>query len=299
MKIAITTPTGNIGSGIVEHLLKQSGHELTLLCRDPGKVKHFTDRGAKPVQGDLEDADFVRSATEGADALFWLTPPKVDAPDFRAYQNKLGENAAAAVRKNNIKRVVHLSSIGAQHADGTGPIAGLHDTEQKLNAAAKDIGGSVTHLRPAFFQENLFMNVPTIKSDGAMYAPIPGHLPLPMIATRDISPVAAQLLTDTSWSGINVRELLGPRDYTNDEAAKILSEVAGKEVKHVQVPYEAAKGAMLQMGLGESLVDKYMEMYQGFESGKVAAEQPRNETTATPTTLEDFARTAIAPALKG
>ena len=298
MKIAITTPTGHIGSGLVEHLQNKGGHELTLLCRDPEKVKHFTSRGADARQGSLEDADYVNKATEGVDVLFWLTPPKMDAEDFRAYQNKLGDIAADAVRKNGIKRVVHLSSFGAQHADGTGPIAGLHDIEKKLNAAASEVGGSVTHLRPASFYENLFMSVPTIQSDGAMYMPIPGDLAFPMIATSDISAVAAEVIADESWSGVNVRELLGPRDYSINDAAKIIGDATGKEVKHVQVPYEAAKGAMLQMGLGESVVDKYVEMYQGLENGKVVAEFPRDDKATTPTTLEDFAKAAIAPALQ-
>lgn len=298
MKIAITTPTGHIGSGLVEQLLQQGGHELTLLCRDPGKVKAFTDRGAKAVPGSLEDADYARNATEGVDVLFWLTPPKFDAADLRAYQNHLGDIAADAVRKNSIRRVVHLSSLGAHHADGTGPIAGLHDIENKLNAAAKDIGGSVTHLRPASFYENLFMSLPTIQLDGAVYMPIPGDLAFPMIATRDISAVAADVIADESWNGVNVRELLGPRDYSINDAARIIGDAAGKEVKHVQVPYEAAKGAMLQMGLGESVVDKYVEMYQGLENGKVVAEFPRDDKATTPTTLEEFAKTAIAPALK-
>lgn len=299
MKIAITTPTGNIGSGLVEHLLKQGGHELTLLCRDPAKVKDFTSRGAKAEAGNLEDADYVRRATEGAEVLFWLSPPKLDAEDFRAYQNRLGDIAADAVRKNHIKRVVHLSSFGAQHADGTGPIAGLHDIEHKLNAAAKEVGGNVTHLRPASFYENLFMSVPTIKSEGAMYMPIPGDLAFPMIATRDISAAAAEVISDESWSGINVRELLGPKDYSINDAAKIIGQVAGKPVKHVRVPYDAAKGAMQQMGLSENVAGKYVEMYQGLENGKVAPEAPRNEKSNTPTTLEDFAKAAIAPALKG
>ncbi|MCA8945587.1 MAG: NmrA family NAD(P)-binding protein [Planctomycetes bacterium] len=299
MKIAITTPTGHIGSRLVDELLSKGGHELVLLCRDPAKVKHFTDRGAKAAAGSLEDSQYVGEATKGADLLFWLTPPRFDAEDFRAYQNQLGDIAAATVRENGIKRVVHLSSFGAQHADGTGPIAGLHDIEQKLNAAAKDVGGSVTHLRPASFFENLFMSVPTIQSDGAMYMPIPGDLAFPMIATSDIAKVAAEVISDGSWQGVNVRELLGPKDYSINDAARIIGEVAGKEVKHVQVPYEATLEAMKGMGLSESLASKYVEMYQGLENGKVSAEAPRSAASTTPTKLEDFAKQYIAPALKG
>ncbi|MCA8916682.1 MAG: NmrA family NAD(P)-binding protein [Planctomycetes bacterium] len=297
MNFAITTPTGHIGSQLTERLLKQGGHKITLLCRDAGKVKQFTDKGAKAIQGDLSDAEYVANATKGADALFWLTPPKMDAPDFRDYQNKMGEVAASAVRKNKIKRVVHLSSFGAQHADGTGPIAGLHDIELKLNSAAKEIGGNVTHLRPASFFENFFMSVPTIKSDGAMYMPVPGDTKFPMIATRDIAAVAAEVLTDTSWTGVKVRELLGPKDYSINDAAKAIGDALGKEVKHVQVPYEATLQAMTSMGVGQSLAGKYVEMYQGIEKGLVKAEFPRDAKATTPTLFEDFARQAIVPAV--
>lgn len=299
MKIAIATPTGNIGSALVDQLLSAGGHDLTLLCREPAKVEKFTARGAKAAQGSLEDADFVRRATEGADALFWLSPPRFDAPDFRAYQNQLGDNAAAAVRANNIRRVVNLSSFGAQHADGTGPIAGLHDIEQKLNAAAGAIDGSVTHLRPAAFYENLFMSLPTIQSDGAIYMPISGDVAYPMLATRDIAATAARVIADESWSGINVRELLGPRDYSGNDAARLIGEAIGKEVKHVQVPGEAAKAAMMQMGISENVADRFVEMYGAIEKGHVTSEQPRTQDSTTSTTLEDFVANALAPALKG
>jgi uncharacterized protein YbjT (DUF2867 family) len=297
MKIAITTPTGHIGRGIVESLLGK--HELTLLCRDASKVADFTKRGAKAVTGNLEDADYVARATAGADLLFWLTPPKFDAPDFRAYQNKLGDNAAAAIRKNKLKRVVNLSSIGAQHASGVGPVAGLHSIEKKLNAAIKETGGSVCHLRPGFFYENFFFNLGSIKADGAIYMPVPGELKAIMISTGDIARAATQVITDNSWSGVQVRELAGPKDYSFHEAARIIGDAAGKPVKHVQVPPEAALQALTQMGASPNLAKDYVEMYAGFAKGLFVAEKPRDQKAAAPTKFEDFATQAIAPALRG
>jgi uncharacterized protein YbjT (DUF2867 family) len=297
MKIAITTPTGHIGRGVVEALIG-TGHELVLLCRDPAKVKDYTERGATAVAGSLEDAAYVARATAGVDALFWLTPPKFDAPDFRAYQRKLGDNVAAAVRKNKIRRVVHLSSFGAQHASGTGPIAGLHETEQKLNAAAKEVGGTVTHLRPASFFENFFMALGSIKSDGAIYMPVPGDARMAMIATRDISPVAAKALTDKAWEKVKVQELLGPREYSHDEVARIIGDAVGKPVKHVPVPPEAAQQAIQGMGASENVAKTYVEMYQAIPKGLIVPEKPRDKSSTTPTRLEDFARQALGPALQ-
>jgi uncharacterized protein YbjT (DUF2867 family) len=298
MRIAITTPTGHIGRGVVEALL-ETEHDLVLLCRDASKVRDFTERGATAVVGQLEDAEYVSRATKGVDALFWLTPPKFDAPDFRAYQNKLGDIAAGAVRKNKIKRVVHLSSYGAQHAQGVGPIGGLHDIENKLNAAAKEVGGTVTHLRPAAFFENFFMALGSIRADGAIYMPVPGDIKIAMIATRDIAPVAAQALTDKAWDKVKVQELLGPRDLSHNEVAKIIGDAAGKPVKHVTVPAEAALAAFKGMGASESVAKTYVEMYGAIPKGLLAPEKPRDKKSTTPTRFEDFAKQALAPALKG
>jgi uncharacterized protein YbjT (DUF2867 family) len=299
MKIAITTPTGKVGSKVTQLLLDRGGHELTLIARDPAKVAQFTARGAKAISANLEDAAQLTAAFKGAEVAFLVSPPKMDAPDFQAFQNKVGDNFVAALRANGIKRVVFLSSYGAQHKDGTGPIAGLHDIEKKLNAAMKESGGSVTHLRPAFFQENWFMYVPTIKEQGAAYGPIKPETRAPMIATSDIARVAADVIQDTTWSGVQVRELLGPRDYSFAEAAKIIGEAAGKPVNFVQVPADQARQAMAGRGLGKSITDKYLEMYSGMESGRVGSETGRSAQSTTPTRLEDFARQALAPAIRG
>jgi uncharacterized protein YbjT (DUF2867 family) len=299
MKIAITAPTGNIGSKLVKQLLDQGGHELTLLCRDPAKVKQHTDRGAKAVQGDVLDAEYVRRATEGADAVFFLSPPKNDAENLRAHQNKVGDNFAAAVRANKLKRVVFLSSFGAQVPDGTGPIAGLHDIEEKLNQAAKEVGANVTHLRPAAFYENWFMNLPTVKEQGAVYMPIKPDAKMPRIATQDIAAVAAQTLMDTKWKGVRVRELLGPQDLSEAECCEVVSKATGKPIKFVPVTPEQAVESMTKMGLSRNVAGSYAQMYQAVEKGIVKPEKPRSAESTTPTTWEQFTKTAIAPAIRG
>lgn len=70
----------------------------------------------------------------GAAAAFAMIPPHSTVPDFRAYQNKVSENLAAAIKESNIRYVVHLSSVGAELGEKTGPVNGLHDSETRLNA---------------------------------------------------------------------------------------------------------------------------------------------------------------------
>ena len=73
MRITVTAPTGNIGRALTERLL-EAGTEVTLLARSPEKVGDFVERGARVVEGSLENLAAVQEATEAADALFWLTP---------------------------------------------------------------------------------------------------------------------------------------------------------------------------------------------------------------------------------
>lgn len=62
MRIAVTTPTGNVGSRIVR-LLVQAGVRPVLLLRDPGKLDPELRELVDTEPGDLGDADYVVRAT--------------------------------------------------------------------------------------------------------------------------------------------------------------------------------------------------------------------------------------------
>ena len=289
MKIAVNTPTGNIGRVVTARLL-DAGADVVLLTRNTEKVRQFSDRGAAVFDGNLEDADFVVRATRGVDVLFWLTPSNIAAEDVRGYQRKLGKVVARAVSENKITRVVNLSSIGAHVPTGTGPIAGLYDVEKKID----ETGASVTHLRPGFFMENFFMSVESIAGQGAIFLPIQGSARMPMIATADIAEAAAERLLDESWSGRTVIEIIGPDNLSFDGAAKILGKAIGKEIKFMPTSRDQTREAFIGMGVSPSVADSFVEMYGAFDAGTIAPESPKKARAAT-TTLGAFAENVFRP----
>jgi len=292
MKIAIATPTGHIGRRLSEILLEK-GQELTLLARNPEKLQEFAQKGAKIPKGFLDDQAYLTEATKGVDALFWLTPPDYQSDAFRDNQNKLGKAAALAIGENKIPLVVNLSSIGAQHDSGTGPVAGLHDVEKLLEEA----GENITHLRAAYFYENYFLTLESIKAQGKIYLPVPGTLSRAMIGTSDIAQVAADALLKPEGSGRKVIELEGPDTLTFATAAERIGKGTGKPVEHVEVSEDQARSAMTQMGLSESVAELMLELYRGFKNGQVAFEGGGNTHLKTTTPLEQFAREVLKPAL--
>ncbi len=293
MSIAIATPYGTIGSALTRSLL-DAGEDLILLPHDPDKLDaDVRDRATvRPV--DLADADATAEATRGADALFWLSPPGLHTPTWRAWYETLGRSAAHAVEANGIGHVVNLSSQGAHNAEGLGPVSGLHRVEAALDATA----AAVVHLRPGFFMENFLAQADAIRNAGAVFFPAPPTTTTAMIATADIADAAAGLLRDRSWSGRRVLGLHGPRDYTYDEAAAVLSGALGREIRVQQVPAEGVVEQFEGYGASRDWARGMAELYARIgDPAYYGDAEPRTDETTTPTTLRDWTEAVLRPAL--
>ena len=214
----IAGATGNIGSRTADILLSK-GEKVRVIGRSAARLQRFVDRGAEAMVGDLKDGDFVTRAFTGATAVFTMVPPDYTAPDFRAYQNRISENLATGISSSGVKYVVNLSSQGADLPEGTGPVLGLRDQEERLNRLE---GVNVLHLRPTYFMENLLMNIPLINRMGIAGSAVRGDQKLAMIATRDIAARAAEHLVRRDFTGKGVEDMLGQRDLSLDEAIAVI-----------------------------------------------------------------------------
>ena len=281
MSIVITAPTGNIGSRLVQDLLKENA-DLTLIARDPAKLSDAVRARVQVKQGDLTDADFIRAATEGADALFWLSPPSLDAPDMKAYYTALYTSASRAVQANRIPHVVLVSGGGGGRRD-MGTASYLFETEDALNAT----GANVVSLRCGLFMENFLWYLPTIQGQGAWYGLNRPDLSVPFVATQDIAAVAARYLLARDWRGQSYLAVQGAADLTMTQAAQTLTDTLAKTVRYVQVPTEGMRQNLLQMGATPDAAQNLVRMFQAFDEGSYA-EEPRTPETTTPTTLAEW-----------
>ena len=282
MSIVINTPNGNVGRVLTDMLL-EAGEHVTILTREADRVADFARRGATVYTGNLEDKSFVQDATRGAEALFWATPQAYHHEDLCWFQKQLGRNVASAIRNSGIPHVVNISSIGAQHASGTGVIQSLREVEQLID----ETEANIVHLRASYFMENYLFSLPDIQGASEVYLPVEGSVARPMIASVDIAVQTANLLCDPEWTGRELREIVGPKYVTFDRAAEIIGEVLEKPVKHVNVPADRARTWMLEMGWSENSADLMLEMYAAMEKGLVA---PEGTPYQTMTTLRRFTR---------
>jgi len=283
--ITVLGTTGNTGRRIAEGLLAK-GEKVRAVARSKEKAKDLAAKGAEVLLGNIDDAKFLASTFKGADAIYTLIPPNAAAPDFGAYQDKLGTAIATAITDSGVKKVVFLSSLGGDQSSGTGPILGAHRQEKRL----RELGVDVLILRPTYFMENVGGNLGMIKHQGINGGAVLPDVKMPFIASQDIADFATKALLARDWKGVDVRELLGPRDYSMAEITSILGAKIGKaDLKYVPFPYPDFAKALTGFGFSQSVADGYAEMSKAFNEGRVKSLEGRSARNTTATTFESFA----------
>src|ERR1019366_8076216 len=274
--IAIIGATGNTGKVIAEELLA-AGEKVRVIGRTAEKLQPFVAKGAEPFVGNVIDAEAMTNALRGATAAI--------------------ESLYTAIDGSGLRHAVVLSSVGAQLAEGTGPVVGLHEMEETLKRLA-DV--NLLFLRPAYFMENLLNSVAVYKSMGFFASLIKDNVKFPMIATRDIGQRAAAELRALNFKGHQVKELQGQRDLSMNECATIFGAAIGKpDLKYMQAPAMMAKPAMIQSGMSADFVDQLIELSNAISHGELVMLEPRTAENTTPTSFETFTNEVLVPAYKG
>jgi uncharacterized protein YbjT (DUF2867 family) len=284
--------SGHTGSIIASSLLLK-GKKVRVVGRDAGRLQPFVRKGADAVTADVSDAAALTKAFSGARAAYLMLPPVASRED----QERQSDAIATAVKDSGLPHAVHLSSYGAHVPEGTGPVAGLHSSEQKLNAIH---GLNVLHLRAALFMENNLVAIGMIHGMGMVGTALLPDLKVPMIATRDVGAYAAQRLLDLDYSGKPARELLGERDLSMTEATAVIGRGIGKpDLRYEQFPYDQVQQVLTQMGIPPKTAALYIELYKAINAGVLAAQEPRSPENSTPTSFEAFVQDVFVPAYHG
>jgi uncharacterized protein YbjT (DUF2867 family) len=284
--------SGNTGSIIADFLLSK-GRKVRVVGRDAARLQRFVRKGAEAFTADVSDAAALTKAFSGSRAAYLMLPPISSRED----QERESDAIAKAVLESGLRYAVHLSSYGAQVPEGTGPVTGLHSSEQKLNAIS---GLNVLHLRAAYFMENNLEAIGMIQGMGFFWHALLTDLKLPMAATSDVGDYAARRLLAVDFSGKQTRELLGQRDLSMTEATAVIARGIGKpDLRYVQFTYDQVQQALEQMGMTPKKAAVYIEMFNAINTGALVPQEPRSRENSAPTSFETFVQEVFAPAYRG
>lgn len=265
---AVAGVSGKTGAATAQALLKQ-GEKVRVLVRKPEQGEAWNHKHAEVAVCDLTDPAALAKALEGVHGAYLLLPPNPAAEDFLADRAAFLDKLVAGLKKTKLPKLVFLSSLGAQHPTGTGPIVALYKAEHALLHAAP----SVTFLRAGYFLENWADSLMTALEKGELSWFGNVHTKFPQVGAHDIGEAAAKLLVD-KHKGVRHVELGGKENWSVEDVAVALSSLLGATIKPVGHPVEGAKAAYLAMGLNENQAGLYAELAQGLARGHVAAAHP-------------------------
>ena len=284
---AIIGATGNTGKPVTLGLL-EAGHKVRIVSRDPEKAKELIDKGAELIVGDAFDEAAITKAFTGADAAYAMIRLDYSTDNYDRDSKKIRTALTNAIKATKLPNLVFLSSVGAHLEQGSGVVQGLYYAENELNSIE---GLNVLHLRPSFFMENLYGQIPVIKQFGFMTTPALADVKLPMVHTKDIAEMALENLIKLDFKKGDIKYVLGERDVTFNEIASVFGNAIGiPDMKYVVSSPEMALMGMTQMGMSENMASKMIELNLAFNNGTALNAHHRDNSNTTKTSIEEFAQ---------
>ena len=288
--IVVTTPTGQIGSQVVQHLLA-ADQAVRIIARNPAKIAEAVREKVDIVQGSSDDVETLMRALEDAESLFLVVPPSFTANDDTEYHLQFARPASHAIRRQGVKRVVTVSGLGRRFAARAGLVTACFAKDDEIERTGVDFRA----LWCPDFMENMLNHVRSLKHEGMFYGPSRPDLKAPVVATRDIAASGSRLLLDRSWSGQGGLAVLGPEDLSFNDMAATMTDVLGKPIRFQPVPVEAYKAQLMKFGASEAFAQSLVEMYVAKNNGLDNSE-PRTPENTTPTSFRQWCGEVLRPA---
>lgn len=274
--ILVTGATGNVGSQVVRELT-QSGFPVRAFVRDESKARDLLD-GVELAVGDFADTASIERSLDGVDTVFLAS---ADGPDKVRHETSVIDAAARA----GVEFLVKCSTI---HARAGSPLPPF-DWHGRIENHLRESGIPAAILQSNFYMSNILAAAEQVRRDNKLIAPA-SQGEIAMIHPSDVAAVAAVVLSSSGHEGATYR-LTGPEAVSYMRLAEMLSVVTGSDVEFVDVPDDAARGALVASGMPDWLVDHLIALFGLIRRGELATvtDTVTQLTGREPRSFADFA----------
>jgi (4-alkanoyl-5-oxo-2,5-dihydrofuran-3-yl)methyl phosphate reductase len=252
MTYLITGATGDVGSKVVEHLLK-SGERPRVFVRNVEKARLSFDNRVDYFAGDMSEPETLKAALQNVDVLFLVNSgPEIPARDA---------SAASIAKAAGVKHVVKLSSMDVEHGLALGV------WHEQGEAAIRASGVPFTFIRPTGFMSNLLAWSHAIKSEGIVRSSA-GDGKRAFIHSDDIAAVSAKALITREYEGQAI-SITGPEALTFAEATAKIGAAIGKQLTFQAISDEDARRRYARAGTSEADIEAHVALWRAIREGKL------------------------------
>ena len=292
MNIVLTGSLGNIGKPLAATLAEKQ-HSVTIISSHLKREKEIEALGARAAIGTIQDVHFLADTFKGADIVYLMETMEAvgnifdKSIDFIGDIEQIGRNYKYAVEQSGVKKVIHLSSIGADLEKGNGILLFHRKVETILRQLPDDV--SIKFIRPVGFYLNLFSFIPVIKKQGIIVSNYGGETKEPWVSPLDIAAVIAEEI-DQSFEGRTVRYVASD-EVSPNEVAQALGDAIGKPgLQWKVISDEQLLNSWLNIGFNEQVARGFVEVQKNQGNGLIYEDYYKHQPVLGRVKLTDFAK---------
>jgi uncharacterized protein YbjT (DUF2867 family) len=253
MKHLITGATGDIGSRVVEHLLKRNIRPRVLVRNQAKALSLFGER-VDIFVGDVAEPDSIRDALKGVETMYLVNVgPEIPRRD---------ETSAALAKEAGVKRIVKLSSLDVKHGLAIGA---WHEMGE---AAIRAAGIPFTFVRPSGFMSNLLAWAHSIKTEKIVRSSAANGR-RPFIHSDDIAAVSVETLVSETYVGQSI-PITGPESLTFGEATAAIADAIGEPLTFQAISDEEARQRYSRVSGSPEETEAHVALWRAIREGRVA-----------------------------
>ncbi len=230
LTVLVSGATGNQGGAVTRALLA-SGHKVVALTRntESSRARQLAEQGVELMRGNLDDAENLEQALQGADSFYLMGSPQEVGVDGETEQGIALANAAKAA---NVGHLVYGSVANADLHTGIPHFDSKHLVEEHI----KTLGIPYTISAPVFFMDNVIApwSLDLLKGGKIMRA-MPGDRSLQQVSVRNIGEFVASLISRRE-EVFGKRFNFGGDEISGEECAAILTRITGHQVIYEALP---------------------------------------------------------------
>lgn len=292
MKIVLTGSLGNIGNPLTQ-LLVGAGHQVTVISRRKERIPEIENLGAVAAIGSIQDVEFLTETFKNADAVYLMEAWEGMGSlfdqeiDFLAEFKKTARNYVKAVQQSGIRKIIHLSSIGAHSDQGTGSLLVHYHVEQILQTLPEEV--SIKFMRPVGFFSNIYRWLPAIQSQGKIIQSYGGSRKEPWVSPYDIAATIAGEMEEP-FSGRTVHYIASDEVSPDEITAALGQSIGNPDLEWKVVSSEELLHQMLSAGINEWIAKGMVAMQRAQADGSLYEDFYSNKPTFGKVKFEDFTK---------
>jgi len=253
MQHLITGATGDVGSRVVEGLLKRNIRPRVLV-RSAAKARSLFGERVDVFVGDLSEPASMRDALKGAVTIYLVNVgPEIPRRD---------ESAAVLAKETRVKRIVKLSSLDVEHGLAIGA------WHEKGEAAIRRVGIPFTFVRPTGFMSNLLAWAHSIKTEKIVRSSTADGR-RPFIHTEDVAAVSVEALVSPNYAGQSL-PITGPNSLTFGEATATIAEAIGEHLTYQAITDEEARKRYSKISGSSEETEAHVALWRAIREGHLA-----------------------------